>query len=191
MAVNWVYLHGFLSSEKAYKAELIRRHVKQDSSINFLVPTLDDHPEKALLFLHQTIEQLLPEKVCLIGSSLGGFYATWLAQYYELKAVLLNPAVEPHKLMVKYLGENINPYTGKKFVLTEEDMQVLRSHYVNDIKHPEKLMVVLQMADEVLDARDTSRRFYQSKCIIEPGGNHQFENFEKTIPMIESWLMET
>jgi predicted esterase YcpF (UPF0227 family) len=194
------YIHGFLSSAKAHKAALIRDYIKQQQlPVEFIALQLDDYPANALAFLKQTLEQAIADankegkKVYLIGSSLGGFYATWLAQYYGLKAVLLNPAVRPHQLMAKYLGEQVgeleNPYTSKRFTLTETDMQVLKAHYVDELVVPENLLVILQMADEVLDATEAAKRFIQSPCVISPGGNHQFEHFEQYIAHLLAWLL--
>ncbi len=156
---------------------------------DFLAPSIPDLPDKAADFLHTYLHSLQQqyEHIVLIGSSLGGFYATWLAEKFSLKAVLVNPAVRPHELMHHYSGWNENPYTGEQYQLTATHMQTLQSLYVKNIQYPQNFMVLLQMADEVLNATEASAKFYASPCRISPGGDHRFQQFERMLPEICRW----
>ena len=183
------YLHGFNSSPDALKAKQVEEYIAaKQLLIEYLRPCIPDTPDKAELFLDNFIKQFHGRSISLIGSSMGGFYATWLAEKYNLKAILVNPAVRPHELMQKYLGENRNPYSGAIYQLTEMHMETLQSLYVPVINRPENYLVLLQTGDEVLNATEASQRFYQSRCLIEYGGDHRFQGFERYMPQIFSWL---
>ena len=186
-----VYLHGFNSSPKALKAYQLQAYLhKKRLPFDYLRPAIPDTPDQAMVFLQNMMTELEDRPVWLFGSSLGGFYATWLAENRaRTKAVLINPAVRPHELMHHHLGEQRNPYTDHCYRLTQEHMQALQSWHVNRIKHPERFLLLLQMADEVLDAAEASRHFYQSRCMIEPGGNHRFAGLYRYFPDIFSWLV--
>ena len=187
-----VYLHGFNSSAQALKAKETAAYLQTlHSAIDFKQPTIPDVPDEAVQFLNAYIEDLQKQydDIVLIGSSLGGFYATWLAEKFDLRAVLVNPAIKPHELMHKYLGCNENPYTHVRYELTASHMQTLQSLYKDHIHRPQRFLILLQMADEVLDATDASARFYQSACRIDPAGDHRFQDFKKSLPMIFDWLL--
>ena len=185
-----VYLHGFNSSNKALKAQLTEQYLQQHHpQLDFLAPSIPDLPDKAADFLDNYIRQLKCQydDIILIGSSLGGFYATWLSERFFIRAVLVNPAIRPHDLMQHYSGWNENPYSGVRYELTATHMQTLQSLYINNIQHPQNFIILLQMADEVLDAAEASAKFYSSPCRIMPGGDHSFQNFERMLPEICGW----
>lgn len=145
-----------------------------------IVPNLPADPEKAMSILEQSLESAA-EPVCLVGSSLGGYYATWLAQQHKLKAVLLNPAVRPYELLREYLGENQNPYTGERFRITETYIDLLKDLEVKQISRSEDFLVYLETGDEVLDYRQAEAKFADSRLVIFPGGSHEMVNFESSI----------
>jgi predicted esterase YcpF (UPF0227 family) len=122
--------------------------------------------------------------VAVAGSSLGGFYATWLAERYACKAVLINPAVRPHLLLEKYLGENINYYTTEHWVLDESHIRQFRELEVEFITQPERYLLMVQKGDETLDYRQAVNKYSNCPAIIENGGNHSFVNFENYIEQI-------
>lgn len=185
-----VYLHGFNSSAQALKAQeagtFLQRYYPR---INFLQPSIPDLPDEAVDFLTDYIVDLKKDNkpILLIGSSLGGFYATWLAEAFDLQAVLVNPAVKPHELMGKYLGWNENPYSHVRYELTASHIEILQSLYKEKIHKPQRFLVLLQMGDEVLDATQASARFYQSPCRISPAGDHRFQDFDQSLTTIFDW----
>ncbi len=138
---------------------------------------MSDYPSEAITQLTQIIESNLPD-IALIGSSLGGFYATFLAQKYHLKAVLVNPAVNPHILLNDLLGKTTNYYTGREYELTTEHIEQLKQLLVDKVSEPELFMVLLQSGDEVLDYRLAEQKYADTELIIEQGGDHSFEGFE-------------
>lgn len=186
----FIYLHGFNSSPDALKAQQVSTFIDDNEiEVTYLRPCISDKPDQAIRQLDALIQSSLNQyqRIILIGSSLGGFYATYLADKYELQAVLVNPAVRPHELMRKYLGWNENPYSQVRYELTATHMQTLQSAYINSLQRPCQFLVLLQMADEVLDATEASARFYQCACRIAPGGDHRFQHFDQLLPDIFHW----
>lgn len=189
-SVHIVYLHGFLSSSQAFKAQQLRDYIQglQLAAI-FHCPELPNKPSQALLFIDDFLAQLSDKPVALVGSSLGGFYAQYFAAKLSCKAVLINPVVNITDRLHLYMGPHQNPYTQKTFIIDQGDLDATNAAQKSMVDISENLMVLLQMGDEVLDASHASQRFYQSKCIIEPKGAHQFQTFERFLPMACQWLL--
>lgn len=187
--IGCIYLHGYLSSPQSKKAqELITFFADHQMAAQLRVPCLAFEPEQAIRQAQIEIENLLQqpeiEQVFLIGSSLGGFYATYLSQKMNLKAALINPAVRPYELFDKYLGPNEHFYDGKTYELEVKHIEQLEALEVEPLKLPKNLLLLLQTGDETLDYRLASAKYMQSPSWIEPGGNHSFENFIARLNMI-------
>ena len=184
-----IYIHGFLSSPLSQKAEETRRFLlARQLPIDFIAPGLPNYPQQSFQQLQQLVEQNLPRQIALIGSSLGGFMATALAEQYGLRAVLVNPAVHPYHLIANYLGENENPYTGETFTLTDTHMEELRQLEVKCFADPSRLKVLLQTGDETLDYRHALAFYRGCPQVVEEGGDHRFQNFEKHLPELLKFL---
>lgn len=181
-----IYLHGFNSSPDSFKARFLKDYLsRRGAEKRCLVPALSHQPAVALASVQQLIEQYLDAaEITLIGSSLGGYYATRLAEQYGLRAVLINPAVYPYRLLQDYLGMNRNYYSGAEYEMKPEYIQQLLAMEVVRISQPERYLVLLQTADETLDYRDAAHKYAQAQLCIEQGGSHSFENFERVIPQI-------
>ena len=178
------YVHGFNSSPQSAKARLLGDAAQGVTGVRYHVPGLPYDPQRAITILQDAIEQCLPEKVGLVGSSMGGFYGTHMAEKYDLPLVLVNPAVRPFELLKDYLGENENIYTGEKYIFTEEHIEQLRSLDVEPITRPERYLLLTQTADEVLDYRQGVEKYAGCQQIVEAGGSHGFDGFEQHIPTI-------
>ena len=124
-------------------------------------------------------------KVHLIGSSLGGYYAVYLAESLDLKAAMVNPAVWAYKIFENDRGENLNPNTNEKYVIDQEWIDSLEEIFV-ETPDTKKYLVLLQTADETLDYRYAEKYFAGAKTIIDQGGSHSFEDLESKIPIIFS-----
>ena len=178
------YVHGFNSSPQSAKAQLLKRAVINDPQIEFHVPTLGFDPENAIAVLCKAIEACLPDPIGLVGSSMGGFYGTWVAEKYDLPLVMINPAVRPYELLADHLGEVENEYTGEKFTFTLDHVDVFKKLEVTQLSKPERYLLLTQTADEVLDYRQGVAKYAASKQMVEQGGSHGFDNFEEYIPTI-------
>lgn len=174
-----IYIHGFNSSPQSYKARVLQDYLQAHlPQLRYYCPALSDRPDQAIEQLQGLVESSLDDIPLLIGSSLGGYYATWLACRYGLRAALINPAVRPYDLLVKYLGPNRNYHTDEEFVLTEEHMEALRRLETQAGPCYEELDVYLETGDETLDYRDAEAKYARARQYIFPGGSHAFVNFE-------------
>ena len=127
------------------------------------------------------------EKVSLIGSSLGGYYCIYLSNKYNIKAVLINPAIYPSKTLDK-IGLCTNYYDMSKFEVTQNHINDLKSYEIKSIKNQKNFLVLLQKGDEVLDYKQASLFLQDSNLIIEEGGNHSFENIQNHFRNIEDFF---
>lgn len=176
---NIIYIHGFNSSPLSSKAQVLTRRMTQLGIADALmVPQLAASPEQAMQKLQLCVEACGSSSPVLIGSSLGGYYATWLAEKYDLKAILINPAIYPYRLLKDYLGENQNIYTGEKYILRDRDIEYMKSYEVDPIRQPENFWLLLETGDETLDYREAVDKFTHSPMRIHQGGSHEFLNFE-------------
>lgn len=184
-----VYLHGFLSSPKSKKAQqLIQYFDEHQMAEQLSVPTLSFEPavaiQQALAAIQQIEQQPGIDQVFLMGSSLGGFYATYLAEQEGLKAVLINPAVRPFELFDKYLGPNKHFYDGNTYMLELKHIEQLQNIEVERLSRPRESLLLLQTGDETLDYRLATEKYIDCPSWIEPGGNHSFEDFIDRLELI-------
>lgn len=187
--IGCVYLHGFLSSPDSKKAqELIQYFIERNMNHQLLIPVLDFEPAVAIqqgLDAIRTLQQQEGiEQVFVIGSSLGGFYATYLSQEENIKAVLVNPAVRPFELFDKYLGPNKHFYDGQTYLLEIKHIEQLKELEIKDISNPQNILLLQQTGDETLDYRQACNKYLNCPSWIEAGGNHSFENFMARLKMI-------
>ena len=131
----------------------------------------------------KTIGPLLRKKPCLLGSSLGGFYATYLAEKHDLKAVLINPAIDPHVGLRAYLGPQKNLHTGEPYELTEAHLREWEKLYVPRIT-PQRYLLIVETGDEVLDYRKAVERYAGAEQIVIPGGDHSLQSFPQHLGRI-------
>ena len=181
-----LYLHGFNSSPDSYKARVLHDYMKRAGlSDRIDIPQIPPAPVEALELLQQHAEEIIKQyALSLVGSSLGGFYATWLAEKYNCPAVLINPAVKPHELLKKYLGENINYHTAESWVLDEAHIMNFRELYIDRISNPQRYLLMLQTGDETLDYREALEKYSDCPSIVEQGGSHEFSEFERHLDKI-------
>jgi len=140
---------------------------------------LPNSPREAIALVETELEQRRPESVTLVGSSLGGFYATHLAEKNGWKAVLVNPAVHANLLLRNALGPQTNWHSGEKWVFTEAHLNELAALDVERITLPKRYLLLVQTGDEVLDYRDAVAYYAGATQIIEDGGDHGFAGFER------------
>jgi len=184
-----IYIHGFGSSGQGGKAKLFRQYY-QNIGEPFIAPSLSYVPELAI----STLEELIGsyDYVNLIGSSLGGYYAIYLAEKYQLKAVLINPAVQSSKTLkraVDLTGLALNYYDGSHFVWQESHLEMLKSYAVEDVLS-DKYLLMLQKGDDVLDYREAIAKIPQAAMILEDGGTHAFEGIKKHFDSVREFLAD-
>ncbi len=171
-----LYIHGFASSGRSAKAEVLRRHFSR-----VYAPTLSHIPELAVDTLRQFADLL--EHPLLVGSSLGGFYAHYLSATLGLPAVLINPALQPRPLLQPMLGMQRSYADGSQFEFTAAHLQGLAAFEVTHPR-PHRLLALLQLGDEVIDQRLTPALLPGAQIVSSPGGDHSFQNFDEQMAAI-------
>ncbi|MBU2869667.1 YqiA/YcfP family alpha/beta fold hydrolase [Colwellia sp. E2M01] len=200
MKKNILHIHGFNSSPLSAKAEQTRQYIKKHfPEVGFYCPQLASSPDAAILQLETIISEQLnttdssvanteTSQWYFIGSSLGGYFASYLSEKYNCLAVLVNPAVKPYELLHDYLGEQVNPYTEEVYQVTEDHIQQLKlleqSAPTIDSKQKNNYLVMLQTGDEVLNYRQAEEKYQHCRLIVQAGGDHSFVNFEHCLPSI-------
>ncbi len=181
-----LYLHGFNSSPQSSKAQVLRAYMdERGMSDQLVIPALPPVPAEAMSQLISWFEANQKEAtIAVAGSSLGGFYATHLAERFGCKTVLINPAVRPHVLLKKYLGDNTNYHTNESWELDENHIEQFRTLNVASISHPERYLLLLQTGDETLDYRQALEKYQGCQLVLEEGGDHSFAGFKNHIAQI-------
>ena len=180
-----VYLHGFMSSPASIKATRLRAYVDALASPPALhVPELHHRPSIAMRGVVEWVERNARDGVAFVGSSLGGFYATCLAERFGARAAMINPAVRPYEALQSSLGLQTNLYTGEAFDVTREHMDELRAMAVARITRPDRYFLLVETGDEVLDYREAVAFYGGAYQYVRGGGDHTFTAFEAQIPAI-------
>ena len=191
-----LYLHGFNSSSLSEKAQQLKSYCAQHfSDMNIIVPDLPAEPKEVFVLLCSYMDNAIVrnEAIHLIGNSLGGYFATYLAEkylphYQNIKIVLTNPAIKPYNLIKDYLGTYTNPYTQQVFEVKEEYINELKAIDTPIIHYPDAYFVYLKSQDEVLNYREAVDKYANAKMEIHPTGYHAFEDFVEYIPDIMAYF---
>jgi uncharacterized protein len=166
-----VYLHGFNSSPASKKAQQLGAYMRSRGlGADFDCPQLPHLPDEAIAVAEAAISRAAGRPVTLIGSSLGGFYATWLAETHRFNAVLL-------------IGPQKNLYSGEEFQLTEAHIAGWERLMVPAIT-PSRYFLIVETGDEVLDYREAVERYRGARQIVIPGGDHTLQSFPGHMPAI-------
>ena len=156
------------------------------------LPDLNMPPEQVLAHVSEMIACL--DQVVLIGSSLGGFYATQLVAKHAVPAVLINPAMRPWQLFHDLFGSELPYAVNAKWTLDQTQLDQLEQMAVPFVQDADKILVLLQQDDEVLDYREAQRYYsnaaHQSMIMTEANGNHAMDNFADKIPMALQFLSD-
>ncbi|SFU98183.1 hypothetical protein SAMN05216350_110130 [Polaromonas sp. YR568] len=189
-----LYLHGFRSSPQSVKSRKMAALVQErHPAVQWWCPQLPASPQAALEMVFDGIagwpQQAGYQSMAVIGSSLGGFYATAVAERTGCKAVLLNPAVEPARDLAKYIGEQTawhNP--SEHFFFEPRFVDELRSQHAGPLKTPGNYLAVIAKGDEVLDWREMTARYAGARIRLLEGGDHALSDFDTHVPEILDFL---
>jgi uncharacterized protein len=185
-----LYLHGFRSSPQSAKARQMAAYVAQHHpDVTFWCPQLPPSPQEAMALVMLGVARWPHPSMAVVGSSLGGFYASWVAHQTRCPSVMLNPAVHPARDLERYIGEQTtwqNP-TERFFFLPEYigELQAVGTHGQPPAA-PE--MVILAKGDEVLDWREMAGRYPEARQLVQEGGDHALSNFSDYLPSVAAFL---
>jgi hypothetical protein len=186
-----LYLHGFTSGPQSNKARLLGARAAE-RGVAFACPQLPHSPQEAVALADGIVAAKVGagETVALVGSSLGGYYATWLAEKHHLRAVLVNPAVVAHIALEKFVGPQQNLYTGERFDFTAEHIAELRALEVPRLSHPENFWLLVESGDEVLDYRQAVARYQGARQTVLAGGDHSFTRWADVLDQVIEFCNE-
>jgi predicted esterase YcpF (UPF0227 family) len=176
-----VYLHGFNSSPQSHKAQVLGRYMAERRLGHvFACPELPPSAREAVRVVKSLVGGTEP---CYVGSSLGGYYATYLVETYGGSAVLINPAIDPHVGLAANLGPQKNLYTGEPYELTNQHLEQWRELYVPRIT-PSRYLLLVETGDEVLDYRRAVQRYAGAQQVVIEGGDHSLRSFPEHLARI-------
>ncbi|MCK9380299.1 MAG: esterase [Sulfuritalea sp.] len=180
-----LYLHGFTSGPQSHKAQALGARMRERGlGDRFVCPQLPASPREAIALAKDLIARHGVGTV--VGSSLGGYYATYLAETFDLKAVLVNPAVVAHLSLKDFVGPQRWLYSGESFEFTRDHVEQLRAIEVPVLSKPQRFWLLVEEGDETLDYRQAVARYAGARQTVLPGGDHSFTRWGDYLdPIIE------
>jgi hypothetical protein len=182
-----VYLHGFNSSPQTVKGrKLAAAAAALAEPPRVHVPALHHGPAQAMRDVRAWVDANARDRSALtfVGSSLGGFYATWLAEHYGARAVVINPSVRPAASLAAHLGPQRNLHSGEAWELTPAHFAELDALSVPDLTRMDRYFLLMRSGDELIDWRDAVARYAGAWQYVLGGGNHGWEDIDDEIPSV-------
>lgn len=173
-----LYLHGFRSSPLSTKTSLLASRMQAlGRGDEYLCPQLPASPQAAIAQAREIAGRVDPSELTLIGSSLGGYYATWLAERLGCRAVLLNPAVHAARDLASQVGVKTQYHSNEAFEFKPAYIDELKALAVARITHPERYFLIAATGDELLDWREMVAQFPHARQRVIPGSDHGISDF--------------
>jgi predicted esterase YcpF (UPF0227 family) len=181
-AVKILYLHGFRSSPLSMKGRLLGERMAQlGRAADYVAPQLPASPRLAMEQALALVADVPADELAIVGSSLGGYYATWMAERLGCRAVLLNPAVTPLVDLEKYVGVTTMYHSGEPFEFKREYIAELGELAVPAITRPDRYFLVAATGDEVLDWRDMVAHYPGARHRVINGSDHGISEFAQYV----------
>lgn len=186
-----LYLHGFRSSPQSAKAQMVTRALQERGQADLLVcPQLPVSPREAIALCLDLAKQATGE-LCIIGSSLGGYYATHLAQVLDCRAVLINPSIYAARDLSTQLDVRTNFYSDDPFHFKAEHVKQLADLFIPKLSTPERYLLLAGKRDEVLDWQEMQARYQGAKQIIVDDQDHAFSALEHYLPEVFKFIFKS
>lgn len=181
-----LYLHGFMSAPESFKAQLLKAALKQKAAdCRYYCPQLPIAPAEAVAMASAEIKDIPAEELTVIGSSLGGYYANWIAEQYGCRAVLLNPVIDPWRIKILEDSPDRSDLQVKAWLdFREAYASDLEAIQIGRITRPERYLLVAATGDELLDWHLMQDHYQQARQIIIQGSNHGISDFEQYLPQV-------
>jgi uncharacterized protein len=187
-----LYLHGFRSSPRSFKARVLaERFAELGRSDEWCCPMLPVSPFDTIALAESLVAAAPPQPVTVIGSSLGGYFATHLAEKHGWPAVLLNPAVVPQRDLSQYLGEQPLWHGGGSIVVEARHLDELRALGVASITRPERYYLIAATGDEVLDYREMLAHYPGARTRLIEGSDHAISEFPQYVDDVLAFCDQT
>jgi len=185
-----LYLHGFRSSPRSTKAQRLAEHVAtHHPKVRWWCPQLPPSPRETAALLAEGIAHWPHGTMAVVGSSLGGYYASWVAQQARCRSVLLNPAVQPARDLAQYVGTHTAWHDPQaQFDFRAEYIEELRALDTRHLSAAAPELLIIAQGDEVLDWREMSGRYPHALQWVQEGGDHALSNFAEYLPRIDEFL---
>jgi predicted esterase YcpF (UPF0227 family) len=183
-----VYLHGFRSSPSSRKATLLREAMAaRGRCAEFACPALPPSPRAAIEIAGRIVDACPAAQLTLIGSSLGGYYATWLAERSGCRAVLLNPAIRPQHDLARYLGVQTVYGSSEQIDFRREYLAELEAIDTPEITRPERYFLLAATSDAVIDYRTMTRKYRGARQHVIEGSDHELSDFPQYLDDVLTW----
>lgn len=177
-----LYLHGFRSSPRSFKARVVQEQLEQAGLGERLIcPQLPASPKAAIDLALALVERLAPANLAIVGSSLGGFYATWLAERLGVRAAVINPSVDPTRNLEKHVGVTTAWHSDEPFEFRQEYIGELHDLRVARITRAERYFLLAATGDEVLDYRDMVAHYAGARQHVIEGSDHAISEFPQYV----------
>ena len=177
-----LYLHGFRSSPQSFKARMIaQRLAALGLADRYRCPQLPASPRDAIALASSIAAEAPAGELALIGSSLGGYYATWLAEQTGCRAVLLNPAVNPARNLESHVGVTTAYHSDERFEFKRAYIDELKACAVETVTAPERYFLVAATGDELLDWQEMVRHYPRACHRVINGSDHGLSDFDQYI----------
>jgi hypothetical protein len=187
-----LYLHGFRSSPRSFKARVVQEALEKAGRGHELIcPQLPASPKEAMALALRLVEGIAPQDLAIVGSSLGGFYATWLAERLGARAVLLNPSVNPLKNLEHHVGVTTAWHSDEPFEFKREYIGELAELKVERITRPERYFLIAATGDEVLDYRDMVAHYAGARQHVIQGSDHAISEFPQYVDEVLAFCAPT
>lgn len=188
-----LYLHGFRSSPQSAKAQALAGWLRQHRpEIHWWCPALPPSPAQALALIDAGVSNWPARSSVVVGSSLGGFYASVLAERLGWPAVVINPAVDPARDLAHHIGEqSAFHHPEERFFFDARFVEELRAMTPSGLRQAASTLALIAKGDEVLDWREMAERYAQAHIHLIEGSDHALSDFEAHLPDILAFLKLT
>jgi predicted esterase YcpF (UPF0227 family) len=185
-----LYLHGFRSSPRSFKARVMAATMKERGlAAELLCPQLPASPKQAMALAATLLAPYKAHQIAIVGSSLGGYYATWLAEQIGCRAVLLNPAIVPLQDLDQHVGVTTEYHSDKPFEFKRAYIDELRALAVDRITRAERYFLIAASGDEVLDYRDMVRHYAGAEQRVIDGSDHAISEFPQYVDEVLAFCL--
>lgn len=185
-----LYLHGFRSSPLSFKAHRLAAWLREHRpDVHWACPQLPPSPREAVELCESLVADWPQGDWAVLGSSLGGFYATFLQNRHRVPAVAINPAVDPARDLAAHIGEQRTwQRPDDRFFFRPEFIAELRALALPGLADPSRVLAVIATGDEVLDWREMSARYQGAAQHVVEGSDHALSDFVAHLPGVLAWL---